>query len=81
MILIAVVEQKETSPSDNPLGNRLGRQECHCQLKCWVAQNQNDNVTGKWQGSIVGEFQLESSGECYRQRHTVVWGQPSFLYR
>ena len=62
-------------------GNAITEVLCHCQLKCWVAQNQNDNVTGKWQGSIVGEFQLESSGECYRQRHTVVWGQPSFLYR
>ena len=36
---------------------------------------------GKWQGSILGEFLLESSGESYRQRHTVAWGQPSSLYR
>ena len=37
--------------------------------------------TGKWQGSVVGEFLLERSGESYRQRHTVTWGQPSFLFR
>ena len=36
---------------------------------------------GKWQGSILGEFLLESSGDSYRQRHTVLWGQPSFLFR
>lgn len=38
-------------------------------------------LAGKWQGSVVGEFLLESSGESYRQRHTVTWGQPSFLFR